>query len=209
MSDENKQEGTVDDLLDEMIDEEEVNQEEEIIAPKPEPTPEPVNVQKELDNLDKAPSTAKSNVLGFGNKVRNDKPEELPEVKPSSKIKVYFSKYKGYKIGIIPSMTKYEYIEGVKRKVSVKGHQIRFNNGRYTVQPLPGEADEDFLKRKIVEEDFLDNFMKQYPDRVFNIDPVESKLLEEYRSLKKRHEAVERGEVLSQRKGKQGPAGNR
>lgn len=181
-------------------DEEELEEDEE---------PKPVDIKEELNNLDNTP-TAEKNVLGFKNKKRTDEPEKLPEVKPTSKVKVYFSRYKGLRIGIMPSMTKYEYIEGVKRKINVKGHQIKFNMGRYTVQPLPGETDNDYMNRKKVEEDFLDNFMKQHPDRVFKIDPQESKLLDEYRKLKAKHEALLKGETGALlNRGKQGAVGAR
>jgi len=166
---------------------------------------EPVNLEDELNKVGGASTKGGTNVLGFGNKVkRTDKEEELPEVKPATDVRVFYSKRKGQRIGIQPKSFRWE---GKRKILEQRGHAIKFNNGRYIVQMLPGEAHEDFEVRKKIEEDFLDKFMKRYPGKVFSVDPEHSKIVKQVRELQAKERAILAGEQIKRSQGAQGPVG--
>lgn len=134
-------------------------------AVKPEPKPQEVIDKEDYDNT-----------------------PQLSEDGP----KIYFSRWKGYKIGMVPSTVTYDIVNGIRRKSVNKGQKICFTNGRY-------------VAKNKTEEEFLDNFMKEYPDRIFSIDPEQQELQLKLAQVVASHKAAK--SMVS--KGKQGAVGGR
>jgi hypothetical protein len=149
--------------------------------------PKPVDADETKEKLDRVITAEKA--------AASKEPVQVLDVEDK---KIYYSKYKGYKIGITPTYDSYEYIENnlgqtVKKKFTNEGHQIKFNDGKYIISQRPLETDEHFEKRKKVEEDFLERFMRQNPDRVFSVDPKQTELMKKVHALAAEHKQVKQG----------------
>ena len=162
--------------------------------PAKKPVEKPVEKKEELttQDIDVAAGPGKATRPSPVPQAVKDKEdtEKTPQLKEGGP-KIYFSKYQGHKIGMVPGTVTYDIVNGVRVKRINKGTRIHFVNGRYVA------------KNKI-EEDFLEDFMRTHGGEVFSVDPEENELTMELAKVVASHKASK----IAATRGSQGVAGS-
>jgi hypothetical protein len=109
-------------------------------------------IQKEADELAAEKEAIKKIVEQEEAKIRN----------ATDGARVFYSKYRGLKIGIIPKDRQWD--KELKKNVVIEGKHIKFNDCVYVTK------DEAEIK-------FLENYAKMHPREVFFQNPKQEKLL--------------------------------